>query len=74
MNAEEFIQNFSEAVDFQDPVPLTLETTLEELEEWDSLAALAVIVMFNMQYEKTIDGDNIRRCKTIGDLFKLAGA
>ena len=66
-----FIDNFLLAVDFQDPVEVTMETILRELPEWDSLAALGVIVMFDIEYSKTIVGDDLKACITIADLHQL---
>ncbi len=68
-----FIENFSMAVDFQQPVPLAAETQLKDLPEWDSLAALGVIVMFDMEYGKIITGDDLKQINTIGDLHLLSG-
>jgi acyl carrier protein len=68
---DQFITNFQTAVDFQDPVDITAETELAALPEWDSLAALGVIVMFDMEYGKTITGNDLKTCKTIADLFAL---
>jgi acyl carrier protein len=66
-----FIENFLVAVDFQDPVEVTPETILIELPEWDSLAALGVIVMFDIEYGKTIIGDDLKQSVTMQDLFNL---
>jgi len=68
-----FIGNFLVAVDFQEPVNLAPETQLQDLPEWDSLAALGVIVMFDMEYGKSITGDQLEKISTIGDLFVLTG-
>jgi acyl carrier protein len=68
-----FIDNFQSAVDFQERVEITAETELASLAEWDSLAALGVIVMFDMEYGKTITGNDLKTCKTIADLFALLG-
>jgi acyl carrier protein len=69
----QFIDNFQSAVDFQEPVEITSGTELASLAEWDSLAALGVIVMFDMEYGKTITGNDLKSCKTIADLFALLG-
>lgn len=69
---EQFIEQFSAAVDFQEPVDIALDTELLSLPEWDSLASLGVIVMFDTEYGKTIVGDDIKKCVTVGDLYKLA--
>jgi acyl carrier protein len=66
-----FVEKFLEAVDFQDPVEVTGDTVLASLPEWDSLAALGVIVMCDIEYEKTITGDHLKRCTTVGDIYAL---
>lgn len=67
-----FIEQFQTAVDFQDAVDIKADTVLAELPEWDSLAALGVIVMFDMEYGKTITGNDLKTAKTIADLFALS--
>lgn len=69
---EEFIEKFNVAVDFQEPVDITAETKLASLPEWDSLAALGVIVMFSMEYGKTITADHLIKSETIADLHQLS--
>ena len=66
-----FIEQFLLAVDFQDAPEVTPETVLVERPEWDSLAALGVIVMFDIEFGKTIIGDDLKQCVTILDLYKL---
>lgn len=70
---EQFVDSFLVAVDFQDPVEVKPETELRDLPEWDSLAALGVIVMFDVEYGKTIVGDDLKNCITLTDLYKLLG-
>lgn len=69
----QFIENFLTAVDFQEAVEVTPETLLKDLPEWDSLAALGVIVMFDVDFGKSITGDDLKNCVTITDLYKLMG-
>lgn len=70
---EQFIENFSVAVDFQTSVVITPTTALTSLPEWDSLAALGVIVMFDVDYGKVITGEDLKSCSTVGDLYNLLG-
>ncbi len=70
-NIQAFIENFLVAVDFQYPVEVTPETVLLDLPEWDSLAALGVIVMFDIEYGKTIIDDDLKQSITIQELFNL---
>ncbi len=68
-----FVEKFLEAVDFQDPVAVTGDTPLASLPEWDSLAALGVIVMCDMEYGKTITGNDLKTCVTVADIHSLLG-
>lgn len=68
---EQFIEQFLSAVDFQTPVEVNADTKLGELPEWDSLAALATIVLFDTEYGKVIVGPDIEKCVTVNDLYKL---
>jgi acyl carrier protein len=65
----DFLANFLTAVDFQQQVVVSAETRLEDLPEWDSLAALGVIVMCDAEYNVTITGDDLKVCKTVSDIF-----
>lgn len=73
MSQAQFIEDFIEATDFQDPVDISMDTELRNLPEWDSLAALGVIVMFDMKYKKAINGDHLDKAVTLADLYKLVG-
>ena len=64
-----FLDQFVIAVDFQKQVPVAADTPLDSLPEWDSLAALGVIVMCDSDYGVTITGDDLRACVTVGDIF-----
>jgi acyl carrier protein len=72
-NINQFIENFLNACDFQNPVEVTIETELLSLPEWDSIAGLAVIVMFDIDYGKAISGEMLKNSITVGDLFRLLG-
>ena len=66
-----FIDNFTTAVDFQEAVEINAGTKLTDLPEWDSLAALGVIVMCDMEYGVTITGGDLKNCTSIQDVFGL---
>ncbi len=73
MSQEQFIENFLSATDFQVPIEVSMESELRNLPEWDSLAALGVIVMFDMEYQKAITGDDLEKAVSVGDLYNLLG-
>jgi acyl carrier protein len=70
---DQFVEKFRNAVDFQDDVALAAETNLKALPEWDSLAALGVIIMFDMEYSKAITGKDLVQCQTVADVYELVG-
>lgn len=72
MEIQEFIEKFAEAVEIENVENLNAETDFRQLNEWSSLAALSVIAMYDEEFDKTVNGNMIRECKTIGDLAKLA--
>ncbi|MCB5188955.1 acyl carrier protein [Methylobacillus caricis] len=70
-NIDTFIEKFITAVDFQEAVEITPDTVLKDLPEWDSLAALGVIVLSDMEYGKTITGEHLKQVTTVNDLYQL---
>lgn len=70
MSEASFILEFIAATDFREPLPISLDTELASLPEWDSLAALGVIVMFDMHYGMALTGDDLLRAVTVGDLYR----
>ncbi len=71
MNKEKFIENFLSVTDFQNPVEVTMDTLLDDLPEWDSLATLGVIVMFDTEYGKNITCDDLYKAKSVGDFYQI---
>ena len=72
MEIDVFVERFVEAVDFAEPVPIDADTVISELEFWDSLSQLGVIVMFDLDFGKTITADEIAACVTVRDLHAVA--
>lgn len=64
-----FLENFVMAVDFQTPVAIAEDTELADLDEWDSVAALGVIVMCDTEYGVTITGNDLKQCARVGDIL-----
>jgi len=64
-----FVEQFVVAVDFQNPVSVAGDTKLADLPEWDSLAALGVIVMCDTDHGVTITGNDLKDCATVADIL-----
>ena len=66
-----FVANFVTAVDFQEQIEIRGDSKLAELPEWDSLAALGVIVMCDMEYGVTLTGTDLTKCVQVQDIHAL---
>lgn len=74
MEIKEFIKNFAEQVEVEDVESLSPETIFSELDEWSSLSVMMLIAFFDEEFEKEIGDTDIKKCKTIQDLYNLATA
>lgn len=48
---------------------LTPDTLLEDIEEYDSMTKLSLIVMVDDEFGVKLDGNTIRGFKTVGDIL-----
>jgi acyl carrier protein len=74
MDFNEFKEEFLIACDFID-VPEVDETTkFIDIEDFDSLAMLGVIVLLETKFSKHITGEQVMNLETLANLHKFAGA
>lgn len=52
--------------------PLTAATELTSMEEWDSLAFMAVIAFFDKNFGQRIVFSDLKKCRTVADVMALA--
>lgn len=71
MEIQEFIEKFAEQFDDTDVSELNPETEFKELDEWTSLTSLTVIAMVDELYGIYLRGEEIRKAKTLQDLFEV---
>ena len=69
---ENFKENFLMAVDFENPPALEENTKISQLEKFDSIAVLGTMVMFEIDYEKTVTAEDVMSCETLNDLYLLS--
>lgn len=74
MELKDFIANFADQFDETEPEEIQANTEFHELEEWDSLIALAVLNMTEKKYGKKITFDEMKKCVTVEDLFNFIAA
>lgn len=66
---EQFIEKMVDLLDCEEEI--TMDTVLDELDEWDSLSFVSFLAMANAAYGKKIEPSDVRRAETIGDLYSL---
>ena len=71
---EQFITDVVELFDEKPDFEINENTIFKDLSGWDSLVSLSLLVMVLNNYEKSIDGETIRNCITIRDLFEVVNA
>ncbi len=71
MELQDFIQKFAEQLDETDASEIQADTIFQELDEWSSMTAMAIIAFVKTEYGKTVTGREIRSCKTVEDLYNL---
>lgn len=74
MEINDFVANFADQFEDTDPEEITAETQFHDLEEWDSLVALAVLNMTEKKYGKKITFDEMKACVTVENLFNVIAA
>ncbi len=68
MNIQEKLSLIEEALDTEENT-LTPETVLEDVDSWDSIAALSLIAMMDDNFGKTLSGSEIKALVTVGDIL-----
>ena len=70
MTEKEKIALIEETLDL-DEGTLTADTVLEDVDEYDSMAKLSLIVMMDDEFGKKLTGDVIKGFKTVGDILAV---
>lgn len=66
---EEKLALIADALDADEEL-IKPETVLEELEEWDSMAVIAVISMLDKKHKVQLKADQIKGLKTVADILE----
>lgn len=74
MDLNQFVGGFADLFEDIDPNEVGADTKFQELDEWDSLAALNIIAFVKTTYGKGVTGREIRGCTTVKDLFDLVAS
>ena len=70
MTTEEKIALLEETLEV-DEGTLRMEMELAEIDEYDSMSKLGVIVMMEDEFRVKLTGDNFKHFKTVGDIVNM---
>lgn len=68
MTQEEKIGLLEDLLDLE-PKSLSPESVLEDIEEYDSMSKLSLIVLIDEEFGKKLTGERLREFKTVGDIL-----
>lgn len=72
MEVQDKIRLIEEAIEV-DEGSLTEDTVLVDMEEYDSMARLALIVMLDDEFGIAVDADVVKGFVTVADILKVIG-
>ena len=71
MNKEEFLENVKKQFIDADAISLTLDMDFRQIESYDSLTGMTIIVMIKDMYGIDLSDAEYKSQKTVEDLFNL---
>ena len=69
MDQKNFLEKMMDLLDVEEEP--SMDSNLEDFEEWDSLAYVTFLAMANRASNKRIAPEDVKAAKTLGDLFNL---
>ncbi len=71
-NEVEFLNHIEDSLELTSgTLTKNINSELEEIEEWDSLAIMSFVSLLDETYQIEIDADILEKCKSPLDLYKL---
>lgn len=71
MTKDEFLGKLQDVLERDDEI--SEDMVLSDIEEWDSLSAMALMAFFNKSLSITLLPSEVREMKTVSDILNRAG-
>ncbi|MBU2494617.1 MAG: acyl carrier protein [Bacteroidetes bacterium] len=72
MELNDFLRKFEYAIEDVEPNSVDADLDFQNnLEQWDSLAAMTLLAMIDNEYDVVLTGEELISCKTVNELFEL---
>ncbi len=72
MTLNEFLEELTEILEIEETV--NISTSLEDMDEYDSLAIMSLIAFFDERFEVEVSGEQLIEVKLVSDLISLIGS
>lgn len=69
LDRQEFLKIFAEDIVMVEPKDVTLNTVLDELEDWDSLAIISLNAALDEHFGFTLNQEEIKNIETVSDIL-----
>ena len=69
MKSNEFIEIFKDTI--QSDSEIEMDSPLADIEEWDSMAMMALIAYFDVKLDITVTFDQLHALSSVGDVARL---
>lgn len=69
MERNEFIEKLKDLLDCEDEIEM--ETSLDDIEEWDSLGVISFLAEMDKYASSQIKADAVKSAETVEDLYAL---
>ena len=71
-NEQSFFKLVEETLELTDDILLkNINTPLDEIEEWDSLAIMSFVSLLDIEFKIEIEAEELEDCKCPKDLYNL---
>ncbi len=71
MDINTFIEKLEEEFEDVEAGTLQADTSYKDIEGWDSMHALIIIAMVDIEYSITLTGEDLQKAVTIQDIFDI---
>ena len=71
MDKIEFFEKLKNEFIDMDSILVDENTIFRDLDSWDSLTGMSILVMVKDEYDVDINDADLRSCITFGDIFKV---
>ena len=72
MKRFDFLKEIIDSIEIEEEINENM--VLDDIEEWDSLAAVTTLALFKQKLGLNIGAQDVKKCQTVKDLLELGSA